>query len=250
MSGEDVSNLSDLERIQVTPQSKKLLTHNGRAIEGLFNYKIRSNLHDEYTDLGSLTYDIPSNTGLNIVLNVRDKEGLVIPLAGSTLTISDGIPTVVMLQRVKAFTKQLPSEEENRDSLIKVIAHYFPVTHPYKDLLQGDNRLDWEMELLKEVENLAKNKGFNEIRLKSGFQNPYITNSYPLAMSVQQYDLVAERMGGWIPITTDGTEIVGPDRMLLGKIIRDLRSKKLRTEDDIKSAYPEAKLPAHWSKKL
>ena len=209
--------------------------------------KIRSQKDMEEYQVDNVIYQIPSETGLNTSLWLRRENGSPVPLVAATMQLIDGVPTVVMLQRVITDSATAPRS----DSIIP---------HPYRHLLQGANKISWTKTLLAEQERIASQARYNQLRLTSVFGIPYTKNYYydasnkkryyyELRIAVQQYDQVASALG-WTPYYGPGQPILNDERKTLDSVLIKLKNNKIKDREGITNQYPNFKPPSFWQKTL
>lgn len=234
--------------------SKVLHSIDGKDVPVVFQQQKQPKLY-ELNDIDGFSYNVHQDGDFNTVLQARTETGTLVPLAAASLSVIDDVLTVPMIQRVDANIKELPPESESPSDgspiKIELKESYKKVTHPLAHLLQGQQRIEWQKALLEELEEIARQKGFKQMRVVSGFKIPYLTERYTLPMAVQQYDLVLDSLEGYIPIDENGAQINSPEeRVVLRTVFRRMRDKRIKTREEISEMYPQLRLPTAWQKEL
>jgi hypothetical protein len=205
-----------------------------------------NNLHFNQ-DQGGITYDIPADGDFNFILYSNENNELI-PLAAASIGIENETPTVTMIQKVKSREKRdIPPLNPN--NLIKINAIYDRVPHPKQDLLQGNNKIEWQKVLLDQCIAKTKSQGYSKLRIRSGFASKYEGVGHNLPLSVQQYDYLVNNDKNWTPIDLQGKQITDSEqRSDLSHAIRRIRDKKIKTMDDLGLQYPNLPIPKYWEK--
>jgi hypothetical protein len=248
----DISLAKPINEWDSGPAMIDLPRPDGSRSNLVFSSYIRSRdkvLHINH-ELDSVEYDTPTDGDFNLLLYVNEN-GHLTPLAAASISMEDDIPTVTMIQRVTARVKRDDVPPSEPDDLIKINAIYDRIPHPRADLLQGQNKVEWQLALLQQCEQVVKHQGYNRIRMRSGFSSKYAQVGHILPLAVQQYDYLVNGNENWTPIDQQGNPIVKNDiRAILSKVIKRVRDKAIKSLDEIKTLYPELSTPAAWEKPL
>jgi len=224
----------------------------GSNVNLVFSSYIRARDHvlHIHNEQDGIEFDTPTDGDFNLMLH-SNENGRLVPLAAASISMENDIPTITMIQRVTARVKQdgVPPPEPN--GLIKIEAIYNRIQHPRADLLQGDNKIEWQKALLQQCEQVVKHQGFKTLRLRSGFNSKYAPVGHNLSLAVQQYDYMVNNMDEWIPVDSQNQPITEPEqRQELGKVIKRVRDKKIQTIAEVKQQYQSLQIPFAWQKAL
>jgi len=244
----EITSLKQPKEWGIGPSEITLTRPDGSNISLLFSHYIRTeNILHSNKDQDDITYDFPADGDFNLILYAKE-ENNSIPLGAASIGVENGTPIVTMIQRIKSRKRRDPSPP-NPNSLIKINATYDGVPHPKQDLLQGDNKIDWQQVLLDKCETIAKSQGYNRLRLRSGFVSKYVACGHNLPLAVQQYDCLVKNDKNWAPINEQNQQITNPEQEL-NRVIRRIRDKKIKTIDEVKLQYPNLQIPACWEKNI
>jgi hypothetical protein len=239
----------DVKEWNVEPIIINIQTSSGQPVECVVSpyLKPKTNVLHIYSEQKGIQYDIPTEGTLNLVVNTKADNELV-PVGAMSLDVEQFVPTVKMIQQVKAFEKTEEAEEKPDDK-ISFGPVYEKVRHPAQEHMQGENKMDWRGILLQRAEELAKTAGFNSLRIISGFNSRYLEGGYPLGLATQQYDRLVANKNDWTAFNSDGIPINDPEqRKLLNSTIRKLRDGDIKTIDEVKKVLPSNLIPAYYQK--
>ena len=101
---EQVNN--DVKQWEVEPLIIQANTKSGKPVECVITpyLKKSSNALHIYNEQDGVQYDIPTEGDLNLVVNVNES-GKVTPVGAMSLVVQEFVPTINMIQHVKAFEK-------------------------------------------------------------------------------------------------------------------------------------------------
>lgn len=247
---EQVNN--DVRQWEVEPQIVQVNTKSGKPVECVITpyLKKSSNALHIYNEQDGVQYDIPTEGDLNLVINVNES-GKVTPVGAMSLVVQEFVPTINMIQHVKAFEKIDEGDTEPTTEGIMFGPTYEKTQHPAQSFMQGGDRVEWQKILLNEGENLAQKHGFDRIRLMSGFSSRYLEGGYPLGLAVQQYDKLVNNDLEWTPYNSKGVPINDPEqRKMLNSTIRKLRDGDLKTKLEVEKVLSVDLTPIYYQKSL
>ena len=234
-----------------TPVQQTLVTEtkSGRNVEYVITpyVKLSNYATHNYVESRGINYDIPLEGKENLLIQVMD-EGMPVPLGVVSLTSQGETNLIPMIQMVKAYKKEIEDDKGKKIGKIEFGPVYIKTEHPLKDLIQGDDRINWQHLLLDEAERKSKADGFNYLKISSGFSSKYLESGHKLPMAIQQYDMLVSSNEDWVPFNKNDQEIV-LDRKVLHGILRSLVRGKIMDED-ITSRLMLEKQPAYWKKKI
>lgn len=217
----------------------------GETFHGSFSYSLLYSAHDEEEEINSIFYDIPGIGGLNIVLRIKNSDNEFVPLAAGSLGLKNELPFIGMLQLVTAFEDKSISDKGDKEN-----SNFYQIPHPLLYLQEGNRKIEWRQLLLREAERIVKNNGFNQLSVKSGFENSDTKDQHLLDTALAMYDAVLDKSKEWIPIDEKGEKIEATERDLLSDVLQECLDKKIITITEIKSLYPQLRFPAYWMKKI
>lgn len=242
----------DTKHWEVEPKTIQTNTKSGKSVECVITpyLKVRSNVLHIYNEQDGIQYDIPTEGELNLVINVNESNE-VAPIGAMSLTVQEFVPTINMIQQVKAYKKISEGVNEPSTEGIVFGPTYEKIQHPAQTTMHGKDSIDWQRMLLNEGETLVRQNGFDKIRLVSGFSSRYLDGGHPLGLAVQQYDKLVSSYSDWTPYNSNGVPINDPEqRKLLNSTLRKLRDGNLKTKAEVKKTLSEESTPIYWQKNL
>lgn len=242
--------ISEIRKLNVEPKIIETKTVSGTPVEcSMAPYFKRSqNALHLYEDLPDVRYDIPTESDLNIAINVNE-EGKAVPLGAMSIDLNEGVPTINMIQQVKAFKKEEGSEATAVDN-IELGPVYERVEHPRGDLIKGKDKIQWQKLLIDEAIEVAKKNGYDKVRIVSGFGSKYLRHGHDLNLAVQHYDRLVNNDPTWVPYNAEGKPIEDPETLkLLKTTIRKLRDHEIDIVDAVR-ILPQGTRPYFYEKKM
>lgn len=227
------------------PKKIPIRLNDGTLVFGIIKSTIRqpnAPSHASFS-LDDIYYDLPSAGALDLSLWIEDTKGNGVPLAVASMEVNQhDQPEVVQLQRVVA-RKTTSDGISVGEGAFALTAVRHLVEHPYKTLIQGTQKLEWEKLLLQVCEECAKSAEFNTLSLRSGFASPFFEYGHPLSLALNQYDRFVCRDDHWTPYDEQGNPIA--NRNSLNSQISKIRNGLLTAAT--LEGHP---MPRTWLKRL
>lgn len=195
-----------------------------------------------YDERHGLIFDIPCDGDYNLVISDCESGN---PLGVASLDLVHDIPTITQIQKVQA-RKENPAPQGSL-ALNKVFAK---VDHPQRDLIQGTNKLSWEEKLIDECAKLAKNEGYDRIRLISGMNSPYLFLDYSLHSAIRGYDNLVINDQSWEPISNINLKYSEDEKAIIPRIVKWIKNRKISKLSEVEDQFPNISLPGYYEKEL